>query len=30
VNSAKQLIEIYETRTNFVIQKLWSAVGEDD
>jgi len=30
VNSAKQLIEIYETRTKFVIQKLWSAVGEDD
>jgi restriction endonuclease S subunit len=28
VNSAKQLIEMYETRTKFVIEKLWSAVEE--
>ena len=28
VNSAKQLIEMYETRTKFVIEKLWSEVEE--
>jgi restriction endonuclease S subunit len=28
VNSAKQLIELYERRTKFVIEKLWSSVEE--
>jgi type I restriction enzyme S subunit len=28
VSSAKQLIEVYETRTKIVIDKLWIAEGE--
>jgi type I restriction enzyme S subunit len=30
VTSARQLMELYEARINFVIEKLWSAEGEGE